>query len=126
MTQFFHGTRSNTLSLDVAGRPICLTVDPDVAAAYGAHVFEIVPPAGDYAGEDEVIEAAMDLDCDPGERGWEYLERASVRAELARRGFVGADVEDCRPGTDGSDRDDQHDCRFVFDGSACVVVAEVA
>ncbi len=125
MTQFFHGTHSATLAPAVAGRPICLTVDPDVAAAYGSHVFAVIAPDGEYADEDAVIEAAMDLDCDPGERGWEYLERAAVRAELARRGYVGADVEDCLPGTDGSRREDQHDCRWVFDGSTVRVIGPV-
>lgn len=122
---FYHGARTETLALTVAGRPLCVTVDPDVAAAYGDNVFVVEIPEGEYADEDTVIEVAEEIGCDEGERAWEYLERKSVRAALVTRGYVGADCEDCLPGTDGSDRADTHDCRFIFDGSAVRVGARV-
>ena len=120
----FHGTDSEIKSLNAT--MMFLTYDADAARAYGdvVHVIELSDDAN-IGTESDLREIVEELGYDwSEERPWSWLDYRKVREAAIEAGFDGFEGDDCLPGTDGSNRDDQHDFTAVFNPSvSCRLVA---
>jgi hypothetical protein len=122
----FHGTDKRLANLD--NRMMFLAYDANVSAAYGSVVHEIeLSRDANIGSEDDLRELVQELEYDwSEERSYAWVECRKVRELAIERGFDGFEVQDCLPGTDGSDRDDMHDTVVVFDGCAhCTIIGLV-